>query len=203
MNTLFDTNQSFIVNNVYSSDSEEWYTPPEFIKAVHQVLGSIDLDPASCDIANRVVQAKQYFTKYDDGLNKEWHKKIFLNPPYGRVGTDRQRGQTELWIQKLIAEYEAGNVSEAILLVNAYLYKVWFAPLFAYPLCFPTGRLSFWNAESKHGRSPHSSALVYFGENTQKFVDVFSQFGPVVKTMQPTTKHQIQQQTLFDLGEAS
>lgn len=178
---------SYLVSNVYSSDSEEWYSPVAFVKAVRQMLGGIDLDPASCTLANKVVQATTYFTKEDDGLKQEWHGKIFLNPPYGRVGTDRQKGLTEVWIEKLIAEHRAGHVSEAILLVNAYLYKRWFARLlWEHLVCVPTGRLEFWNAQDKAGRSPHSSALVYFGVQEQRFIDIFSSFGPVVRAMQPS-----------------
>lgn len=199
---LFDveeTQESSLVRIAYSSNSEEWYTPQEVIKSVREVLGQIDLDPASCPAANQVVQASRIYTKEDDGLSKPWLGTLYLNPPYGRLGADRQRGKTELWVQKLIQEYEDGNVQEAILLVNAYLYKQWFSALWAYHICFPTGRFSFWNADGKSGRSPHSSALVYFGHNVQKFVDVFSELGPVAKVIQPSAKQK--QPTLWDIEE--
>jgi len=190
---------NYIVSNVYSADSNEWYTPPEFVKAAQKVLGQIEIDPASCEMANQVVQANRIYTKDDDGLVQPWTcKTMWLNPPYGRVGTDRQKGQTELWVQRLISEYESGNVEEAILLVNAYLYKQWFAPLWAYPIAFPTGRLSFWSAQGKSGRSPHSSAIVYFGSNVQRFVDVFSAFGPVTKALSPTATPTSRQMNLFE-----
>lgn len=190
---------SYLVDSIYTSDSNEWYTPAEFPKAAREVMGSIDLDPASCSLANTVIQATTYYTKEDDGLSNEWKGNIWLNPPYGRVGTSRQIGQTELWIEHLIEQYNKGNVKQAILLVNAYLYKQWFAPLWQYPICFPTGRLSFWNAQGQHGRSPHSSALVYFGSNTQRFVDVFEgvyKFGPVVQVLKP---NRLSVPTLWDM----
>jgi ParB family chromosome partitioning protein len=182
----------YIVDNIYSSDSNEWYTPVEYIRAVRAVLGTIDLDPASCALANTVVQAITYYSLEDDGLNKPWSGHVYINPPYGRVGTDRQKGQTELWIQRLIQEFNDGTVTEAILLVNAYLYKQWFAPLWQYPICFPSGRISFWNAQGKSGRSPHSSAFVYFGNDTQKFVDVFCVFGDgIVQALKSSPVEQI------------
>lgn len=187
---------SYLVESIYSSDSDEWYSPHAFIKAARTVLCEIDLDPASCPLANQVVQARRIYTKEENGLTQDWTcATMWLNPPYGRLGMDRQHGQTELWVQRLIDEYSAGRVQEAILLVNAYLYKVWFAPLWVYPICFPTGRLSFWNEQGKSGRSPHSSALVYFGHQVQTFVDVFSVFGPVVKAMVPSpTSQEVEQQ---------
>lgn len=182
----------YIVDSVYASGSNEWYTPAEYIRAVRTVLGAIDLDPASCALANTVVRAAKIYSLDDDGLNSPWHGRVWLNPPYGRVGSNRQKGQTEAWIQRLIQEYNEGNVTEAILLVNAYLYKQWFAPLWKYPICFPSGRISFWNAQGKSGRSPHSSAFVYFGNHTQRFVDVFSVFGDgIVQALTPSPIEQI------------
>lgn len=46
-----------------SSESEDWYTHPEIIALVHELFGSIDLDPISCHEANKAVQAKGYVTK--------------------------------------------------------------------------------------------------------------------------------------------
>src|SRR5262245_14805307 len=40
----------------------EWYTPARLIEAGRAVLGDIDLDPASSDIAQKTVRAKEYFT---------------------------------------------------------------------------------------------------------------------------------------------
>lgn len=192
---------SYLVESFYSSDSTEWYTPEPFVKAARRVMNGIELDPASCKLANQVVQADRYFTKDDDGLAQEWRaRSVFVNPPYGRVGTDRQKGQTELWVNKLLTEYANGNVKQAVLLVNAYLYAQWFALLWQFPICFPTGRMSFWNAQGEHGRSPHSSAIVYFGNQQQRYVDEFSQFGPVVHVWQPTSQR-VCQSSLWEVAD--
>lgn len=52
--------------------SHEWYTPQRYIEAAREVLGGIDLDPASSALANETVKAARYFTIDDDGLSKTW-----------------------------------------------------------------------------------------------------------------------------------
>ncbi len=98
------------------SKSNEWYTPPEYIKAVRQVLGPIKLDPASCKTANQIVQACNYYDLACGGLQQSWRAKtVYLNPPYGRDGhvSNQEIGQENL------PGYKAGNIEQAILLVSA------------------------------------------------------------------------------------
>ncbi|KAF0249162.1 MAG: hypothetical protein FD167_1433, partial [bacterium] len=70
----------------------------------------IDLDPASCKLANRTIKAKKIFTLADDGLVQPWNGRIFLNPPYFNM---------KVWVCKLLEEIELSRVSQAILLANA------------------------------------------------------------------------------------
>lgn len=68
----------------HSSDSKEHFTPPPYVEAGRDTLEEIDLDPASCKRANdRIVKAKRFFTKRDNGFLQEWHGRVFLNPPGG------------------------------------------------------------------------------------------------------------------------
>ena len=80
MNTLFDIDEVPVV----PGKTNEWYTPARYIEAARAVMGGIDLDPASCELANMTVKAAKYYTKEDDGLAQEWHGNVWLNPPYGR-----------------------------------------------------------------------------------------------------------------------
>jgi hypothetical protein len=68
-----------------NTGDNEWYTPARFIDLARKVMGGIDLDPASSDIAQETVQATTYFTKDDDGLSREWAGKVWLNPPYAEL----------------------------------------------------------------------------------------------------------------------
>jgi DNA N-6-adenine-methyltransferase Dam len=157
-----------------SSKSNDWYTPQPYISAVRSILGHIDLDPASCALANTVVQADRFYTEADDGLNKPWFGRIYLNPPYAGLGPK--------FVKKLIAEYESGNVAEAILLVNSHCTdSKWFKQLFNYVLCFTDHRSKFWNQDGIGGAPTHGSVFVYFGPNPDRFEEHFEQFGSVVE----------------------
>jgi len=160
-----------------SQVSFEWYTPPTFIRAVRQVLGEIDLDPASSLEANRVIKAKTFYDQTTDGLTKTWKANtVFLNPPYCKAGNTSNQDR---WTAKLLTEYKAGNVKEAILLVASSTETIWFHRLMQFPLCFIKGRLNFTTPGGKGGGATKGSIFVYLGKNQEKFSKVFSRFGSV------------------------
>jgi DNA N-6-adenine-methyltransferase (Dam) len=62
----------------------EWYTPQRYIDAARDVLGEIDLDPATSAFAQSRIRAAAFFTQEDDGLTQDWNGRIWLNPPYAQ-----------------------------------------------------------------------------------------------------------------------
>lgn len=176
--------------------STEWYTPAQYIKAARAVMGGIDLDPASCELANRVVKATKYYTKHDDGLAQSWYGRVWLNPPYGRTDS-KQKANAGAWIRRLIEHHKTGAIEQAILLVNAWTSRKWFDPLWAYPLCFHRGSLSFYNKAGIGSRNPVSNIFVYLGPNEQAFIDVFSRFGTIVKRV-PLARETITPRSLWE-----
>lgn len=163
-----------------SQISVEWYTPAHYIEAVREVLGEIALDPASCEEANQTVQAMSFYDAATDGLTKSWKAStVFLNPPYCKVGSTSNQ---ERWTQKLLAEYAAGHIGQAILLVNAATETLWFQQLYDFPICFVKGRIRFHSGStnaSKHGPTT-GSAFVYLGGYPEAFLRAFAQFGRIV-----------------------
>ena len=168
-----------------SSQTAEWYTPPIYIEAAREVLGEIDLDPASCAAANEWIKAKTFYTEEDDGLSKEWRGKVFLNPPYGKTGAYSNQ---DIWAMRLHYYYTTGDVPEAILLTKSVPGYKWWEQLFSYfylPVCFCRERIKFLklNEEGEvvaEGRAKAGSNFWYFGFEIGLFERVFSRFGNVV-----------------------
>lgn len=150
-----------VANN---SGNNEWYTPMEIVEAARMVLGEIDLDPASSELANSVIKAKQFYTIEDSGLDKAWHGNIWLNPPYSS-------DLIVQFIDKLKSEIEAQNVREAIVLVNNATETQWFLKLAntAAAVCFPTGRIKYWGPDGEKNSPLQGQAIVYIGEAVYKF----------------------------------
>jgi phage N-6-adenine-methyltransferase len=170
-----DSNRDHTIRVLVASNENEWYTPAKYIEAAREVMGAIDLDPASSEMANAVVNATKFFTKEDDGLSQPWHGRVWMNPPYGRLAGK--------FVAKLIEEYQAGNVTEAIILLNARSNDAkWFQPLWDHALCFVKGRIDFdSNGREKKASSTHGSVFVYLGPNLKKFRECFTEFGAVIR----------------------
>jgi phage N-6-adenine-methyltransferase len=157
-------------------DGDEWYTPPEYTDAACLVMGNIDLDPASCVEAQKVIQASTYYTKEDDALRPEvaWTGRVWLNPPYSMP-------LIKQFVSKLIDEYDAGNVTEAIIITNNSSDTAWFHSLLErFPACFTYGRVHFWRPNHEDFGTRQGQTLFYLGDNVRRFCEVFGKFGQVV-----------------------
>ena len=153
----------------------EWYTPPHIIEKARRVLGSIDLDPASCEAAQAVVKATRWHSKEDDGLAHDWAGRVWMNPPYNA-------GVIGRFIEKLVSHYEhpSGGVTAAILLTNYCAETAWFrlAASRSSSICTPKKRLQFVNRFGQPSTGqPMASALFYFGPDRNLFEAEFGDIG--------------------------
>jgi hypothetical protein len=156
----------------HSSESSEHYTPPEIVQLVTACLGAIDLDP--CSNADHTIPAKTHYTAQENGLDRPWRGRVYMNPPYGD-GIDR-------WVAKLCAEHERGDVSEAIALVPARPDTQWFKCLRNYVCCFVEGRLTFGGSTDP---APFPSAIFYLGDDIGKFYHQFTGTGDIWQRLEP------------------
>jgi phage N-6-adenine-methyltransferase len=168
--------------------SNEWYTPSKYVEAAREVMGGIDLDPASCELANETVKATRFYTKKMNGLLQSWQSRsIWLNPPYGRVN-DSGASVIRMFVTKLIDEYKARSFEQAILLTTVQTNSTWFQLLWDYPICFTSHRVAFIKPAygmKADGRTSHTlgTALVYLGSNEAAFIEHFSPFGRIAKAI--------------------
>jgi hypothetical protein len=162
-------NGAHVSNN---SGNSEWYTPQKYADAVHEVMGFIDTDPCSCEVANDTVRAAEFYTVEQDGLQQEWHGCVYVNPPYGD-------GTVEEFAVKLLLELDKGRTTQAIFLVNNCTETRWFQTLICHAaaVCFPCGRISFWSPDRQSKTPLQGQAILYFGQNAKRFKRVFSSIG--------------------------
>lgn len=189
-----------------SSGEFEYYTPQVITDLAHEVMGGIDLDPASCEIANQRVNASQFFNQVDDGLSQQWYGRVFMNHPFHRgekackkkcvkvnckkptKANPNRRGHciTEEipsnmdWVNKFIDSYRNGDISEGICITFASMSESWLWGLLDYPVCYPKGRIHYYKPDGTQDRgAPKGSIITYLGPNVRRFAESFAMIGKV------------------------
>jgi hypothetical protein len=183
----------------HSSESNEHYTPRDIVERARLLMGGIDLDPASCEEANKTVKAGMIFTKVDDGLSKPWHGRVFLNPPGGKlrktetgwraIGAKDGPGESSMLVfwDRLSRDYESGLIEQAFFV--GFTLEILRTSQRGYPVqkymrCYPTDRIRFNGA----GSPTHANVLVflppggyqkagYEGQYFDRFRNLFSEIG--------------------------
>lgn len=157
----------------YSGDNE-WYTPARYVELARTVLGHIDIDPASNDHAQKTVKATTYYTQETNGLDKEWHGKVWMNPPYSNP-------EIQKFTAKIAEEYKSGRTTEAIVLTNNSGDTGWHHALCEAAACWcvTRGRIRFESTTRDSGAGAMGQIFFYFGDDKERFKDVFSAIGRV------------------------
>ena len=171
------------MNILHSSRTDRWFTPEYLIEMAKAVLGDIDLDPASEELANRAIQAKTIITQERDGLTTEWSEgSIFLNPPGGKL---KNRSLSALFWAKLMDHKQNCKLTHAIyigfsleqLAISQSYHEL---KMLDFPLCVPRKRIKFDNpVVAKHAPS-HSNVIIYVPgavDKTDLFLETFSTIG--------------------------
>ena len=157
-----------------NSGENEWYTPAAIIEAARNVMGGIDLDPATSEIAQRTVQAAACYTREDDGLVREWHGRIWLNPPY-------EKGLIDKFVMKIIHEYGSERLTQACVLVNNATETGWGQTLLANSnsVCFLAKRVRFLSPDGEKGAPLQGQMLAGINVDADDFRAEFETLGVV------------------------
>jgi hypothetical protein len=165
--------KAHVANN---SGNNEWYTPADYIALAREVMGGIDTDPATSEIANRTVQAAQIFTAEDNGLTKQWSGRVWCNPPYAQPLIAE-------FAEAIASKYETGEIEQACVLVNNGTETGWFQRMLqaASAVCFPRSRIRFVDPDGNPSGAPlQGQAVLYLGNAPETFASVFSEKGAVL-----------------------
>ena len=149
------------------SATDVWLTPPYIIKA----LGDFDLDP--CASINRPWDtARNHYTIKDNGLEQEWHGRVWCNPPYGpKLGP---------FLHKL-SNHPGGGVALVFARTEtkAFFDYVWNK---ATAVFFIKGRIRFHKPDGQLGGTSGSpSVLIAYGEFEAKALENLQLNGKFVR----------------------
>jgi len=155
--------------------SVDWFTPPEILEPVRELMGGIWLDPCTTD--DNPARATMWCTKENSGLEAKWCYGTFVNPPYGKDLYE--------WIKKVVDESSKGY--QITLLVSAssrWDQERWqkiFSPNLT-AMCMPLGRVKFLNADGVQMKSPpYPSLLFFYNINASDVQEHFGKIGKVVE----------------------
>ncbi len=85
-------------------DPDTWLTP----RFILDQLGAFDLDPCAAAENPDWVAAGSRFTRAENGLEAEWHGRVFMNPPYSDTARWlRKHGEHRLGISLVPATVES------------------------------------------------------------------------------------------------
>lgn len=162
--------RAHVANN---SGENEWYTPPRIIELARSVMGGIDFDPASCELANESIQATEYRTAENSGLDGHWHGRVWMNPPYAQPLIAQ-------FCEKAAEEWRYARIEQACVLVNNGTETAWGQVLLktASAVCFPASRIRFIDKNGSPSGAPlQGQMIVYLGGAREIFADKFRELG--------------------------
>lgn len=173
----------------------EYFTPQPIIEAARMALGgTIALDPASSEAANKRVDALRWFGVEADGITQKWEAStVFLNHPFGRAepacSPDCRKKHVHhtfplhgnaAWINKLGAEFLDMRAESVCCITFACTSEKWFQPLLRFPQCFLSPRTNYLTPDGKIKKGvTKGSCVTYLGPDLDRFRSAFAKLGVV------------------------
>jgi phage N-6-adenine-methyltransferase len=151
-----------------SSETDEWATPPEFVRPLADAVGGFELDPASG--AERSPIAAEVYTEADDGLTSSWFGTVWCNPPYSEM---------KAWTRKAITESRCAEVDAIFYLCKGDSSTDWWQAAIteASAVAMIGSRLCFGDGDA----APFCSHVVVFGDVPEKALAVLRSRGVVFR----------------------
>lgn len=151
---------------LFSSKNNTFGTPPELYKSLNEEFGPFQLDAATRE--SNPLGTPHFYTENDNALNKDWMKRTFCNPPYGKGIYN--------WVKKALEESVKGNL--VVMFIPSRTGPKWFQHFIwdqkqntfqdGVEVRFLPGRYRMYdydlNAESKNV-APFDSMVVIFRPN--------------------------------------
>lgn len=144
------------LKTMFSSIKTEYGTPKEVIKYLEKRFGRFDLDP--CALPHNA-KAPYYYTPENNGLQRSWFGRVFMNPSYGR--------EIGKWIRKAYEETKVYKRADLVVcLIPSRTDTQWWHKwvMRADEIYFIQGRLTFEGAKNP---APFPSAVVIFKKEVQ------------------------------------
>jgi len=137
-----------INKGLFTSNTPEWETPQDLFDELNKEF-NFTLDVCA---TKKNAKCKKYYTKDDNGLDKDWDGVIWCNPPYGR--------EISAWVEKAYV-----SLCKTVMLIPARTDTKYFHNyIYNKPnteIRFIKGRLKFSNSKNS---APFPSMLVIFNQ---------------------------------------
>lgn len=134
-----------------------------YVDRATAAMGEIDL----------TVQPRANGQEFEDVLSRPWSGRVWMFPPCIDPWVDR-------FCRKVIEHVEAGEVTDAVVLIKSSTETPWFQTLLsaASAVCFTAGYVRFTHGDKTYA-IPHGYAVAYLGTNPDRFRSEFETAGCV------------------------
>lgn len=150
-------------------DPNGWVTPKNLAELVGEFLKVVDLDP--CSVANENTPlALNQIVAPTDGLASEveWKGRVWINPGVKNINHGP-------WAERLLHEYQNGNVDEGLILLPACTNASYANKLRQFPRAFTTGPLKVSGPSLPEHLIKLPLMIIYVGPN-KRFPDFAASF---------------------------
>jgi hypothetical protein len=185
------------------SEDAELITNSDLIVAANELMDGIELDVASSNKANTYVQAPNFFTPSDDGLNaQQWYGNVYLFPPAGayfwdkknerwkmtRASTPSLTSSHAVWFRKLYHAWLAKEIRQGLYFSNCPDMIRYEPKIFSFPVCILRSApvLRRITSQGEKMQRTCTSLIVYLpptdrsDDAIERFVDIYTERGHIL-----------------------